>query len=104
MSGIGGQSIDEVLDQHVKTHLREIFFTKLRDWASEMEYRLVLVTGDERPVYVGIESAMRAVLLGERVSDYYLPALAALCSDKKIPIFKVRWPYGRPSLETKVVP
>jgi hypothetical protein len=101
MSNFQDRPVAEVLDQHVKTHLHEIFFTKLRDWESEMEYRLILVTDNNEPAYVGIESSLRALVLGERVSDTYLPSIQALCRERDIAIYKVRWPYGRPRLERK---
>jgi hypothetical protein len=101
MDDIREQSASETLDEHVSTHLRELFFTKLKDWESEMEYRLVLPTNDDQPVYVGIQEALRAIVLGAQVSDAYLPALAKPCSEQNVQIFKIRWPYGRPQLESR---
>jgi len=95
------QPAQEILDEHVKAHLRELFFTKLKDWESEMEYRLVLPTDDVLPVFVDIRKSLRAVVLGERVSDAYLPSLAKLCGGQTVEIFKIRWPNGYPRLERK---
>jgi hypothetical protein len=91
----------EVLSGHLKTYSRELFFTKLTDWATEMEYRLVLPTDHEQPVRIPIRNALRAVVLGERVSDVYLPAVLKACEEKPVPIYKLRWTYGRPRLEPK---
>jgi Protein of unknown function (DUF2971) len=93
----------ETLDEHLRTHLHELFFTKLKDWESEMEYRLVLPSDHDLPVYVGIRNALRALVLGERVSDAYLPSLAKPCDEQTVQIFKIRWPYGRPRLEPKTL-
>jgi hypothetical protein len=103
MNNIRDQSVSQTFDEHVKTHLHELFFTKLKDWESEMAYRLALPTDDDLPVFVGIREALRAVVLGERVSDVYLPAVAKPCEEQAVPIFKIRWPYGRPRLEPKDV-
>lgn len=94
-----GRADAEVLAGHLKKYARELFFTKLTDWASEMEYRLVLPTDHEQPVFVPIRNALRAIVLGERVSDVYLPAVRKACEEKPVPIYKVRWTYGRPRLE-----
>ena len=49
----------------------------VQDWETEMEYRLVLPTDHDQPVDVGIQDALKAIILGERASDAYLPAFAS---------------------------
>jgi hypothetical protein len=66
----------------LKAYARDIFFTKLTDWASEMEYRFVLPTDHEQPVLVPIRDALKAVIIGEGVSDVYLPAISKACEEK----------------------
>jgi hypothetical protein len=92
---------EEILAAHLKTYARDIFFTKLTDWASEMEYRFVLQTDHEQPVLVPIRDALKAIIIGEDVSDGYLPTISKACEEKPVPIYKVRWTYGRPRLERK---
>jgi Protein of unknown function (DUF2971) len=91
----------EILAAHLKAYAQEIFFTKLTDWASEMEYRFVLPTDHEQPVLVPIRDSLKAVIIGEGVGDVYLPAISKACEEKPVPIYKVRWTYGRPRLEYK---
>jgi hypothetical protein len=101
LADVRDRAAGETLDEHLRTHVRQLFFTKLKDWSTEMEYRLVLVTDDDLPVLVGIRNVVRAIVLGEQVSDAYLPAFAKPCSEQTVALFKIRWPNGRPRLERK---
>jgi Protein of unknown function (DUF2971) len=101
MNDVRDQPASQALDEHLKKYAPEIFFTKLKDWASEMEYRLVLATANVEPAYVGIRGALRAIILGEQASDVYLPSLIESCREERVEIYKIRWPYGRPRLEAR---
>jgi Protein of unknown function (DUF2971) len=90
--------VSAAVEEHVKKHLRELFFKKLADWDSEAEYRYVLQTADSDPVFVDVGGALRAVILGAAVPPVYLPALAELCDPSGIEIFQIYWLNGRPRL------
>jgi hypothetical protein len=95
---VGEHGVTAAVEEHVKKHLREVFFKKLLDWDSEVEYRYALQTGDSDPVFVNVGGALRAVILGAAVPPVYLPAVAAICDPMGIEIFQIRWFNGRPRL------
>jgi hypothetical protein len=84
------------LDAHVAKHVKELWFTKLRDWETEFEYRFVIQTQDADPIYVSIANSLRAVVIGEETSTQYLPALSELCDPAGVEIHRIKWQDGRP--------
>jgi hypothetical protein len=88
--------LTDALHKHFDTHVRELFFTKLRDWETEAEYRFVVRTDNTEPVDVNIAGSLRAVIIGEAVRPQYLPSLSALCDSKRVSIHRIQWPHGRP--------
>jgi hypothetical protein len=86
------------VSNHVRGHIGGLFFTKLKDWETEMEYRFVLETDRPEPVYVKIHRALRAVILGAEVSGFYEPAFSAICNPTGIPILRMNWVHARPHL------
>ena len=90
--------VTAALSNHVREHLDELFFTKLKDWETEMEYRFVVQTDHPEPIFVKVKSALRALILGADVSHFYEPAFAKVCDPFGIEIFYMRWIHGRPHL------
>jgi hypothetical protein len=96
LQAISQQGIDQVLTHHLERHVRELFFTKLEDWASEEEFRFVLRWDDDDELYVNVEDALRGVIVGHAVAKEYAPALEALCAPMKVQLAKIQWMNGRP--------
>jgi hypothetical protein len=93
-----GLPAEDAIRAHFEEHRDEFFFTKLRDWETEVEYRFVTLTGDEGPILVPIRNSLRAVIIGEEVDTHYLPALSQLCDDAGVEIHRIRWQHGRPRM------
>lgn len=89
----------EVLREHVQEHLDELFFTKLRDWATESEYRFVLQTDHVEPVLTYVRNSLRAVIVGDEVSHSYLPSLVEFCDPLSVEVWQIRWQEARPRLQ-----
>jgi hypothetical protein len=89
---------DKFLDEHLALHIDELFFKKLTDWATEFEYRFVVRTDDEAPVFVDIAPALRAVIVGWLVARAYRPAFRALCDEHGLGLFRLEWHVGKPLL------
>jgi hypothetical protein len=53
------QGLERALDEHLTRHAQELFFTKLTDWESEVEYRFVITWEAEDEFYVKIHSALK---------------------------------------------
>jgi hypothetical protein len=101
-SGVDLQSIhqrgmDEVLTEHLDQHVEELFFTKLEDWASEVEYRLMIRWDAEDELYVDLQNALKGVIAGHGVADEWAPALEALCDPRDIHLARMWWQNGLPT-------
>jgi hypothetical protein len=63
-----------LLQHHVAAHGPGLFFTKLKDWADEHEYRWIIRGADSNPLLVDMTGCLLGVILGWRCPDPYLPA------------------------------
>jgi Protein of unknown function (DUF2971) len=90
------QSVNEVLEAHLDEHVDELFFTKLNDWASEVEYRFLLRWDSEEELFVDVAKVLRGVIAGHAVADEYAPAFQALCEPPGIKLARIWWKNGRP--------
>ncbi len=87
---------DKAIRDHVANHVAELFFTKLRDWETEFEYRFTVHGSDPDPVFVSVRHALRAVVIGAATNTNYLPALGELVDRYEIPIFRINWQDAKP--------
>jgi hypothetical protein len=104
INAILDQGIERVLDALVASYWRELFFTKACDWATEREFRYLVRTHTEGPAFVSIEGAMRAVCIGDAVSDVYEPSLHALCAENGLDLCKINWHNGKPIIVRRTPP
>lgn len=89
----------EAASGHLRDHIGELLFTKLKDWESEVEYRFAIQTEQRDPIYARVEPALRAVILGaDEGSRFYEPAFAKLCDPVGVVILHMRWIHGSPHL------
>jgi hypothetical protein len=58
-----------------------VFFRKHADWATESEYRLVLLGRSFAPAYVDTRDALTGVALGESFADHRMPELRAAMAE-----------------------
>ena len=93
-----GQSGHEYEPDLVAEHADELFFTKSRDWRTEVEYRFVLITDDEEPHYVDVRNALRGVVMGAEVDLGHLRDLQGLCKRLDLRLFGLPWLNGQPRL------
>lgn len=97
MDELAARGVEVVVDELLDGNARELFFHKLTDWASEVEYRFVVRTGDHEPVFVGLTNSLRGVIVGPRMSLSYAPSLRAVCDAKGIELAQLWWQNGQPS-------
>jgi len=91
-------AIKVAADRVIARHWRELFFRKNDDWASECEYRFVVVD-DRKELLADIRKALVAVAIGmdfarqdASVLRYRLNRIGL----PKLPVAQVKWPGGRP--------
>ena len=86
---------DSLADEHTETHLDELVFTKLVDWETEFEYRLVTRWDSPDELFADVSEALKAVAVGHAASRAYAPTLNALC-DPDVGVARLWWENGRP--------
>jgi hypothetical protein len=96
----GEGDIEEGLRKHVSIHAEELFFRKLEDWASENEYRFLVLDDNERVVHTPYGDALRAVIVGERFPDWQLAAAARACASAQVDLRQILWGAFPPGVYT----
>jgi hypothetical protein len=90
--------VDDVLSGHARQHARDLFLTKLTDWASENEFRLLLQGADDEPAHFEFGDALVGVCIGHRWNREDDDRLAWLCRDAGVGVSKVWWRNGHPDI------
>jgi hypothetical protein len=101
-------SDEEIIARLIRAGMDELFFTKVME-GSESEYRFVVPTAGTKPLLVPVRDALRAVMLGELVSEHYTPSIVALLEQSgvkelDVKILRVRWQDGGPFLRDPTAP
>ena len=89
--------LDAVIDRTVARYAPELFLRKDLDWATENEYRWLLVNDAPAPVYVDVASCVRIVFLGAGFPPGRLPTAAYLAQELgDIEVAQLHYMTGRP--------
>src|SRR6185437_11105033 len=96
LSDVRELGVAEWVHRHLWQHREEFFFRKLGDWASEMEYRLLLHVDHREPEYVDISEALEAVICGYAVAEDDLAQIRALCEPDGVEVRRVGWSHALP--------
>lgn len=97
LNAVSNLGVDLALEEHLERNFDELFFTKLQDWATEVEYRFIVRSSEPAELHVDIESSLDEVIAGENLAREYGPSLRALC-DGEIALTTVWWENGHPHL------
>jgi hypothetical protein len=87
----------ELIRQYQLNHYRENFLYKTPQWRYEHEFRWLIQSQIDSEIFVSIENALKAVIVGVDFDYVYLPSLKALCEGSRIPVHKICWTNGRPT-------
>jgi hypothetical protein len=91
--------LDAVISATVRQHWKRLFFTKDTDWASEHEYRWVIVNDEPLPVYVDVSGCIEMIVLGDSFSVNRLPSIHRLKrSWEGVEIARINYRTGQPQL------
>ena len=71
------------LAQHI-FELSEYWFYKHSDWQNEEEFRIMIYTDSKDPVYINIRPSLRAVIFGEKVSQFVRRSVGEYCNKQNI--------------------
>jgi len=83
--------LDKVIESHIRLFQRELFFTKHQDWRDEWEYRWVLRSENDSPLFVSIRDSLRAVILGHDCPEDMTKRIIELSRVSKTPVHRAHW-------------
>lgn len=75
-----------------------LFFTKARDWETEHEYRFVVLARDEAPISVAYGDSLVAVIAGDQMPRWEIPALLAKCQEAGVAARQMKWANWKPGV------
>jgi Protein of unknown function (DUF2971) len=70
---------DKIVAEHVRVQLRWLFFTKLREWQSEHEYRFVESPTDDGCTFVDVGDTLTGVILGWKFPEWQARGAREIC-------------------------
>jgi Protein of unknown function (DUF2971) len=95
----GAQSVIEKL---LQSETRDsLFFIKNTDWATETEYRFVLVTGDDDARFVPIVDSLKGIVIGETFPEFEATVLRDRLGRiglPDLPVGRCFWHNGAPQV------
>ncbi|WP_186375816.1 DUF2971 domain-containing protein [Hyella patelloides] len=92
------QHFIKILQNHLNLWMPSLFFTKLKDWSNEEEYRWVYFDENEHPICIDFGDSLEAIVVGESVSEVYNENLLTYCVKYQADIAHLQWDNGFPKL------
>jgi hypothetical protein len=93
----------DAIAEYIEAHHDDFFFLKSDDFASEHEFRAVLMEDGDEYAYVDYDDALVAVIVGERFSNWQLLGAKRACERANAMFGKIGWSSGRPIAFPSVV-
>ncbi|MGL5826125.1 MAG: DUF2971 domain-containing protein [Nocardioides sp.] len=87
---------DATFARHQSHHLDALYFWKSKDWASEFEYRWVLLDSSDDDVYVDIREALSGVIFGDRYPAHGPESAAASLEESDVQLGRLKYRNGHP--------
>lgn len=94
-TALKAQGETSVFAQHQRDHRDALYFSKSSDWASESEYRWVLLDGSVDDVYVDISTCLRGVVFGEDFPASAADMVAAMLGHD-VTLGRIKYRNGHP--------
>jgi hypothetical protein len=92
IAAAGGGDVAQGLTAHLEQHHELLFFTKMEDYRDEQEFRYVVFDGSDADyVYIDIEDALIAVVLGEAFPEWGRDGAAAMCAEHGVAVRAMDW-------------
>jgi hypothetical protein len=68
---------------------------------SEHEFRWLVQSLDlSEEMYIPIEAALKAIIVGAELSNVNIPSVRVLCEELSVPVFRVDWVDGKPRVDS----
>ena len=86
------------VNNHLRRWMSELFFTKLKDWSNEEEFRWVYLDDNPQPLPLEFHDALEGIIIGEKVSSVHEEAFLKYCVLYKADIAHLEWRNGYPTI------
>lgn len=77
--------------EHLKTHFKSLFFSKLLDWRDELEWRIVVFANTDEDMYVPIQDCLTGVIHGASTSRKDSESLFELTDSWNVEHMGLKW-------------
>jgi hypothetical protein len=84
--------------RYINDSHESLFFTKIRDWETEHEFRFVVLGRDDSPVSVNYGDSLTAVIAGYRLPEWEQPAVITTCEKEDVQALRMKWKNWKPGL------
>jgi hypothetical protein len=86
----------DIVEQHVRDHLKWLFFTKLLDWETEHEYRFIELSMEDGCTFVDIGDTLAGVILGWKFPEWQAHGAVEMCRSVGATTWLMQWDRARP--------
>ena len=83
--------LPRIMESHLRLFQKDLFFTKHDDWRSEWEFRWVLRSKNDDPVFVPLGDCLHAVILGHDCPAEMTQKIIELCQVSNTPVHRANW-------------
>jgi hypothetical protein len=96
-SAIASLGLEEALRTHRSAHYGTLYFFKSSDWASEFEYRWVLLSDtDAKYQFVDIRRSLAGVIFGADYPEESIPMVRDVLGDESVVLSRMWYRNGHP--------
>jgi hypothetical protein len=98
VDSVADEDLSRVVSEYTDTHHDALFFLKNEDFATEFEYRIVVMGAPDQPgeVEVEVATSLVAVVLGERFPHWQRAGAIHACSRIRTNVGLMAWTRGHP--------
>jgi hypothetical protein len=90
--------LSRMSSMHVQRYHQELFFEKSLDWADEREYRYFVMAEDSRELFIPIEKALLAIVVGDNMTGDAENEAVRISRERRLNVGKLNWKSGVPEL------
>jgi len=89
---------EQAVIDYMECQRQDLFFLKTDDWATECEFRAVLLGTDNKYALADYGRALTAVVLGGRFPEWQVAGAQAICDKAGVVLKSLTWLNGMPHL------
>jgi len=72
-------------------HHHKLFFEKMSDWSAESEYRWIVFSKANTPIYLRYRHALAGIVFGEETAEEHKREIATITGGKSVELRGLKW-------------